>query len=548
MSKTDCTISRQYALIGERQVHYRYAGSGPLLVLIHQSPNNSKELIPLIKYLAPYFTVIAPDTPGYGQSDPLGSTNHQASIDDFVDALASFLDVLDLQKPLLYGSHTGAIIGVRLAARYPQKIAALVANGVLINSADERKDLCDKYFPTYDIKWDGTHLSCLWSRLRDQHSFFPWYERATTSINYWPATDAEIDANFLNYMEAGNNYPVAYRAAVDYAIADDLIRLTVPSLMLAAKADTLSRYVEHYPPLPANVDIQTVPDFCDIPEALLIYAQKNCVPLHESFEGISKSKQYGLSNRFVTTEKGVFHLLSNQDSATDTHSKPLLVLHELGLNNETLRTLMMTLSEQKVLIAPDLPGHGESDYANCSSPTEMAAALAQLLATLNISKIDVFAIANASACALALKTQFPELIGAVTFCNPECANMQPKNADRLPDLRVDSAGSHLLRGWYYLRDRYLYYPWYERSLDSQIQNAQIPEAHSLQVELLALLKSREGLQECLQHGSMFSADDYNNCPDSQVAFTSTAPCRNLFVDSIPLANEMYRWPQLLLAN
>ncbi|MEP4892322.1 MAG: alpha/beta fold hydrolase [Aliiglaciecola sp.] len=545
MVETNCRISRQYILVGERQVHYRYAGTGPILVLIHQSPNNSKELIPLINYLSAYFTVIAPDTPGYGQSDPLSGTKQQASIDDFVDALVRLFDTLNIQKPVVYGSHTGAIIGVRLAARYPQKIAALVANGVLINTADERKDLCDKYFPTYHIKWDATHLSCLWSRLRDQHSFFPWYERTSTSINCWAATDAEIDTNFLNYMEAGDNYPIAYRAAVGYAIVDDLVRLKVPSLMLAAKADTLSRYVEHYPPLPNNVDIQTVPDFCDIPEALLNYAKKHGSPLSTPFEPPHEAKQYGLQNRFVATEGGTFHILSNHGAATTGNQKPLLVLHELGLNNDTLRTLMMTLTEQKLLIAPDLPGHGESEYPNCSSPIEMATALAQLMTRLNINKIDVFAIANASACALALKTQFPELIATVTFCNPECSSTQPSNADKLPDLQVDSAGSHLQRGWHYLRDRKLYYPWYERTQDSQIENPQIPEPNRLQLELLALLKSRDGLEERLKLASQNSADDYNQCPDSQLAFTSTAPYRNLFVDYILLENEMYRWPQIL---
>jgi haloalkane dehalogenase len=80
------TPSRHYVLMGERQVHYRRDGTGPLIVLIHQSPNNSKELLPLMGQLAEHYTVIAPDTPGYGQSDPLTSPDLATNIDAFVDA------------------------------------------------------------------------------------------------------------------------------------------------------------------------------------------------------------------------------------------------------------------------------------------------------------------------------------------------------------------------------------------------------------------------------------------------------------------------------
>ncbi|GAB2693382.1 alpha/beta hydrolase [Aliiglaciecola aliphaticivorans] len=548
MTNTNCKISRQYALIGERQVHYRYAGNGPLIVLIHQSPNNSKELIPLIEYLAPNFTVVAPDTPGYGQSDPLCYKGEQPSIDNFVDALVNFFEVLNLHKPVLYGSHTGAIIGVRLAARYPQKLAALVANGVLINSADERKDLCDHYFPPYVTKWDGTHLTSLWSRLRDQHSFFPWYVRASKNINYWPATDTEIDANLLNYLEAGNDYRLAYRAAVDYAIVDDLVRLSIPSLLLAAKADTLSRYVEHYPPLPNGVVTQIVPDFNDIPEAMANYAQQQHFPTSGAFNCQPLLKTIGLSKRFLATPNGVFHILLNHCSPQNANPTPLLVLHEIGFNNETLHNLLMTMAEHRKVIAPDLPGHGESDWPDVTSPADMAVALAELITTMNIEQIDVLAIANASACALALKTQFPELIDKVTFCNPQCVDSASPIAIKIPDLNVDSAGSHLTRAWHYLRDRRLYYPWYKRTQDSQIQHAQIPDANTLQVELLGLLKARKCIETCLKLASQFNAEDYIHCPDSQVAFTNTAPCRILFCDYIPLADEMYRWPQLLKAE
>ena len=111
-------IQRAFATVGERQVHYRHAGEGPPVVLLHQSPASSAALAPLIRRLAARFSVIAPDTPGYGHSDPLVPADAEPGIDDYVDAMAALFDVLGLQRPALFGSHTGAIIATRFASLY----------------------------------------------------------------------------------------------------------------------------------------------------------------------------------------------------------------------------------------------------------------------------------------------------------------------------------------------------------------------------------------------------------------------------------------------
>ena len=36
----------------------------------------------------------------------------------------------------MFGSHTGAIIATRFASRYPDRLCALVANGILLTSTD----------------------------------------------------------------------------------------------------------------------------------------------------------------------------------------------------------------------------------------------------------------------------------------------------------------------------------------------------------------------------------------------------------------------------
>ena len=56
------------------QLHYRSVNLGsnlPLMVMMHQSPLSSRNYEAVLPYLAEKFQVIAIDTPGFGNSDPL---------------------------------------------------------------------------------------------------------------------------------------------------------------------------------------------------------------------------------------------------------------------------------------------------------------------------------------------------------------------------------------------------------------------------------------------------------------------------------------------
>ena len=112
-------IKRHFVTIdgrsGTRQVHYRRCGDGPAMLLLHQSPRSSAEFIELIERWGESFTVVAPDHPGYGVSDPLGDP--AANMEAFAEALVEFLDAIGLESAAVYGMHTGAGMAVALAAR-----------------------------------------------------------------------------------------------------------------------------------------------------------------------------------------------------------------------------------------------------------------------------------------------------------------------------------------------------------------------------------------------------------------------------------------------
>src|SRR5512147_2264507 len=95
-------VRRGYVDVPFGQVHYRVAGYGPPVVLLHDSPRSSAMHEELISALADEFTAIAIDTPGYGRSSPLPA-EPRPEIPDYAAALGAALDALGIGRCVVYG-------------------------------------------------------------------------------------------------------------------------------------------------------------------------------------------------------------------------------------------------------------------------------------------------------------------------------------------------------------------------------------------------------------------------------------------------------------
>ena len=124
-------IQRRFVSINGRQVHYRIAGRGPVLLLIHQSPQNSRMWLAAQQRFSDRYTVIAPDTPGFGYSDPL--PGNPMTIAEFGAATLAFADAIGLQRFAVSGMHTGGLIATWLAWANPQRVADWLATHYLQN-------------------------------------------------------------------------------------------------------------------------------------------------------------------------------------------------------------------------------------------------------------------------------------------------------------------------------------------------------------------------------------------------------------------------------
>ena len=105
----------------------RELGSGPPVVLLHGLIGSSRYWGSAFELLAEGRHLIVPDLLGFGRS-PKPTSGYTP--DDHVDALLAMLDEIDVGEPALIGAHSaGSIIALRLAARHPERVKAVVAFG-----------------------------------------------------------------------------------------------------------------------------------------------------------------------------------------------------------------------------------------------------------------------------------------------------------------------------------------------------------------------------------------------------------------------------------
>ncbi len=260
-------ISRTYVESGGRRVLVRrIAGQGRPLVMLHASPTSSALLEPLMRALAASDrSVIALDTAGNGDSDPPRGDG-PFDIGDFAAIVSEALDILEVGELDLYGTHTGALIATEVAISRPG-VRRLILEGVTIFDDGDRSDLLPRaellanYLPTFEPRWDGTHLTAAWHFRRAFTTYWPWFRRSRDGIRWVPMVElAAFHRGFVEVAKRLDTYHLPYRAALAYPTADRLPLLRVPTLIAAHPDDPLQAHSPEAAGLVPNGRWDTLPD------------------------------------------------------------------------------------------------------------------------------------------------------------------------------------------------------------------------------------------------------------------------------------------------
>jgi len=457
-------IKRHHINVQGRRVHFQSGGAGPVVLLLHQSPQSSTAMLPLAEKLVSRYCVIAPDSPGFGLSDPLPMET--ITIEDMAHALDEFTTAVQLPPAAVVGVHTGAEIALEFALRFPDKVDFLILDGLALFNEEESADILEHYLPPFIPDWDGSHLTWLWARLREQVIFFPWYRKDIGARMHYDMPDAEyLHGWFMDFMYAGDKYRGGYGAAFRYRNSAAIKDIIPPTAALYRTGDVLESHRRRLPALPDHAWSEIIPPGPGKLDDRIIEL------LNERIAGEQSGWRYRHHKDppGAAPEPGYIDT-GDQQIAVVTAGNPdqpaLLLLHDLAGSSASVSDLVTALAGEYRVICPDLPEHGESaDMLPAGfSIKETVAALSELLAVIDESACHLLSLGASCVFVPGLIRHNTGIDFKAGMHNPLLLDAGARNRlqDRFaPPIEPDDYGTHITKLWYALRDGRLFWPWYE---------------------------------------------------------------------------------------
>src|SRR5579872_3344818 len=113
-----------YAPVNGIRVWYATFGSGEPVILLHGGLANANYWGLQVRALAPHYRVIVMDSRGHGRSS---RDTRPFGYDLMADDVIGLMDYLGIPKAAIVGWSDGAIIGLDIAQRHPQRLTKLFA-------------------------------------------------------------------------------------------------------------------------------------------------------------------------------------------------------------------------------------------------------------------------------------------------------------------------------------------------------------------------------------------------------------------------------------
>jgi len=216
-------VRRRYVDGRWGQIHLHIATpSNPTarpVVCFHLSPGSGRMFEAFLGEIGHDRIACAPDTAGYGGSDP---PPEPPALEDYADALGDALDALGFGEVDLVGAHTGSRLAVELAHQRPDQVRGLALLGAAVYTEEERAHQKVAFGPA-PVEADGGHLASKWT------GWASWR---------WPGVSDEMIGRYAadSVRDFERNW-WAHRAVFEHDMAARLAALDQPVLVLCARDD-----------------------------------------------------------------------------------------------------------------------------------------------------------------------------------------------------------------------------------------------------------------------------------------------------------------------
>ena len=128
LSSTSASITYHCARVEGVGIFYREAGpkDAPAVVLLHGYPSSSRMYDTLIPLLADRFHLIAPDYPGFGQSEAPTTSRYRYTFDHLAETTNRLLEQLGIDRYVLFMQDYGGPVGFRIALAHLERVQAII--------------------------------------------------------------------------------------------------------------------------------------------------------------------------------------------------------------------------------------------------------------------------------------------------------------------------------------------------------------------------------------------------------------------------------------
>ena len=229
-------MKRNYANLSYGQMHYVEAGQGAPLLLLHSAPRSSRAYRVLIPHFAPHFRCLAPDLPGFGQSDPLQG---KVTMEALGGAMVEFLRSLGLKKAHVFGYHTGNKVAAAMAAEHPDAVDRVILAGQMHSIIPDKqgrddaiRHIVDKYFAEYPVSASGEHFLRKWQA---DWSDVVGFAQPRSLFSKKKVTEADIEdlkIRVLDHVQGISAIRDTYAANFDFDFGGALPRIAAKTLLL----------------------------------------------------------------------------------------------------------------------------------------------------------------------------------------------------------------------------------------------------------------------------------------------------------------------------
>ncbi|MEO0441138.1 MAG: alpha/beta hydrolase [Pseudomonadota bacterium] len=536
-------MQRRYVTLSDgRQVHYRHAGEGPAMLLLHPSPQCSEAIIPALMALSEVCECHALDTPGYGLSDDIPEA--RPDMGHYADSVIATADALGMEQFYLYGAATGSQVAIELGKRYPERVKMIMLDTNGHVSDEDRERVLDGYFPDVTPRRDGGHLMTYWDMSRHLFVSFPWQSDRVEDRLSIPLPPVEfIQTMFLRYLRAGTGYAKAYRPAFETEKRAHMDGLDVPTTMMRWEGSIALAITD-------ALIAEGVPDCLEVLHAgpalenrfqVQVEALRKGIATHGDTPPLQPQQNRlapdALERCYFASGASQIHAQVNRRGS----GRPLVLIHDLLASSDQIRSRAEPHIGHRPVMLIDLPGHGAS-APDPETPAltldSLAESIAPAITAFTGSEVDIEGTGLGGAIAAMLAKLVPvqnvHLVDPVPFTNAERTELE---GAAIPDLGPRMDGSHLTAAWAMVIDSEYYWPWFNTTPAGMRTSDPCLDPEWLHLRVSDILRTGAGFADLVRLGM--------NVDWQQELDRLERPAEVIASDRHPCPDRLERWQNRL---